>query len=183
MIEHVLSPLSDQQADYVEKIVSDNFFPWFYFPNTHDFDKHSHLSYGFQHTAMQSGNENSQFCEIAKFVTLAVANRAGLLVDSIVHLRFNLLTRQENDIPPHFHTDIPQSFFDENPHFGKHYSALYYINDSDGCTVFEDSETKVSPVKNTGLVFDGKLRHSASYPKNSSVRLVLNMNFFVQNQD
>ena len=178
MIKHVVNPLSYQQADYVEKIVSDNFFPWFYFPNTHDFDKHSHLSYGFQHTAMQSGNENSQFCEIAKLITLAVANAAGVFVDSIVHLRFNLLTKQTETVPPHFHTDIPDSFFIEHPNFGKHYSALYYINDSDGPTIFEDSNKKINPLKNTGVVFDGSLSHSASYPFTNTTRLVLNMNFF-----
>jgi hypothetical protein len=178
MIRHVVSPLAEQQANYLEKIVSDNFFPWFYFANTHDFDEHNQISYGFQHTAMQSGNENSQFCEIAKFVTLAVADAAGVVVDSIVHLRFNLLTKQTEKISPHYHTDIPESFFVEHPGFGKHYSALYYINSSDGCTIFEDNQQEIEPIKNTGIVFDGALRHSASYPRTNTTRLVLNMNFF-----
>ena len=178
MIEHVLSPLSFQQANYLEKIVSDNFFPWFYFPNTHTFDRTDYVSYGFQHTAMQNGTENSQFCEIAKIVTLAVANTAGIFVDSIVHLRFNLLTIQSQDIPPHYHTDIPESFFVEHPEFGKHYSALYYINNSDGCTIFEENKRQIEPVKNTGVVFDGSFRHSSTYPKRNTTRLVLNMNFF-----
>jgi hypothetical protein len=178
MIKHVVNPLSFQQADYIESIVSSNNFPWFYLANTHDSEKSDYLSYGFQHTAINAGTENSQFCEIGKLITFAVANAAGINLSSIYHLRFNLLTKQTESIPPHFHTDIPKSFFIEHSNLGKHYSALYYINDSDGCTVFEDSNMKINPVKNTGLVFDGSLSHSASYPMVNSSRFVLNMNFF-----
>jgi hypothetical protein len=179
MIKQVYNPLSQQEADQVEQMASDKFFPWYYFGNVHNVENGSSITYGFQHTAIDNGKENSSVCEMAKSITHSVANAAGLEIESIYHLRFNLLTKQHIDIAPHFHTDLFPYFYAQNPHLGKHYSGIYYINDSDGCTLFENEETKIEPIKNTGVVFDGTMMHSASYPMSNQIRLVLNMNFFV----
>ena len=159
-------------------MVSSRFFPWFYFDNVHNVENGSSVTYGFQHTAIDLGRENSSVSEIAKSVTYAMADAAGLTIDSIYHLRFNLLTKQHIDITPHFHTDLSSDFYAEHPHLGRHYSAIYYINNSDGCTQFAGQETGIEPLKNTGVVFDGTIMHSASYPMTNQMRLVLNMNFF-----
>lgn len=182
MIKQIYNPLSVQQADYIEQKISDKFFPWYYFENVHEVESDSDITYGFQHTAVEFGKDNSSLCETAKLITYAVANVAGITIDYIHHLRFNLLTKQSNNIVPHFHTDLTSEFYEQNPHLGKHYSALYYINNSDGCTIFEKSKKKIEPIKNTGVVFDGSLSHSALYPQSNQIRLVLNMNFFSDEQ-
>jgi hypothetical protein len=182
VIKQVYNPLSTQQADYIEQQVSDKFFPWYYFGNVHAVESKSSVTYGFQHTALEYGKDNSSLCETAKLIAYAVANSAGITIDSIYHLRFNLLTIQSNDIEPHFHTDLTSEFYEQNPHLGKHYSAIYYINNSDGCTLFEGQKTTIKPIKNTGVVFDGTMMHSASYPMSNQIRLVLNINFFSNEQ-
>lgn len=179
MIKKVKNPLSQQEANLVEEMVSTNSFPWYYFDNIHNVENGNSINYGFQHTAIDRGEENSGVCELAKSITHSVASAAGLKIESIFHIRFNLYTKQTEIIKPHFHTDLNQEFYEQNPNFGKHYSAIYYINDSDGCTLFEKQETRIEPIKNTGVVFDGTIMHSASYPMNNQIRLVLNMNFFV----
>lgn len=178
MIKKVESPLSSQEANYVEQMLSGREFPWYYFDNVHNVENGSSVTYGFQHTVIDNGKANSSTLEMAKSITHSVAEAAGIEIESIYHLRFNLLTKQNVDIAPHFHTDLFPCFYAQNPHLGKHYSGIYYINTSDGCTLFENEETTVEPIKNTGVVFDGTMMHSASYPKNNQIRLVLNMNFF-----
>jgi len=177
MIKHLVNPLSTQQANQLEDLVSGNMFPWFYFSNTHSFEKTKHISYGFQHTVIADGQDYTQLASLVRFVTYSIANAAGLSADEIVHVRFNLLPKQSVEVPLFFHTDIPNDFA-KNDVSKKHYSALYYINDSDGCTVFEKSNKRIEPIKNTAVVFDGNLMHSASYPLVATERLVLNMNFF-----
>ena len=177
-IKKLKNPLSEQQANDIEQIVSGRFFPWYYLNNVHNVENSNSITYGFIHNVINEGRENSDLCDVAKSITYSVADAAGVKVDSIFHLRFNMLTKQAEEIKPHFHIDLSQNFYENNPHLGKHYSALYYIHDSDGCTVFEESKQEIEPVKNTAVVFDGKLSHSASYPKMNQIRLVLNMNFF-----
>ena len=72
------------------------------------------------------------------------------------------------DLPPH----IDQSF--------PHWVCLYYINDSDGDTVFFDKNNKeikrVSPKKGRIAFFDGSIYHCGSTPSNIP-RAVVNYNF------
>ena len=63
----------------------------------------------------------------------------------------------------------------------KHIVMLYYVNDSDGDTYFYEKgivKDKVSPKKNTAVVFDGNTYHASSNPS-KDVRITLNLNFGV----
>lgn len=85
--------------------------------------------------------------------------------------------------------------------YDDHYTALYYINDSDGDThLFEQYDLPhagtsfferqhkilvqqytinqtISPKKNRLLIFDGHQIHASSHPKENPYRIVLNINF------
>ena len=69
-----------------------------------------------------------------------------------------------------------------DPHndiYEPHLVCLYYINDSDGDTVFFNKENeikRVSPKKGRIVLFDGAIKHSAGIPKNLP-RFILNINF------
>tara|TARA_B100001250_G_scaffold381032_1_gene373003 strand:- start:119 stop:685 length:567 start_codon:yes stop_codon:yes gene_type:complete len=82
------------------------------------------------------------------------------------------------------------------PHIDSHHPhtvMLYYVNDSDGDTHFYEKGDysvqnyfnkkdfgpvlhKVSPKKNTAVVFDGNTYHASSNPS-ENVRITLNLNF------
>jgi hypothetical protein len=69
--------------------------------------------------------------------------------------------------------------------YDPHFSLLYYVNDSDGDTVFfEDDKTtiikKVSPKKGRMVLFDGSIPHAASTPTKNS-RCIINYNFSILN--
>ena len=70
---------------------------------------------------------------------------------------------------PHIDTSIP------------HIVALYYINDSDGDTLFfQDKDgafeefMHVTPQANTMVCFDGSIFHAAQPPRKSPIRLAIN---------
>jgi len=68
------------------------------------------------------------------------------------------------------HTDVDFS----------HWVFLYYVNDSDGDTIFYNEQKeiikRVAPKKGRIAFFDGSIYHSASTP-NTSSRAVININF------
>lgn len=102
------------------------------------------------------------------------------------------------------HENINNSSKYNNPHTDyqeDHYSAIYYLNDSDGDTFFfkeyDDPnfgtiqqrwdkiqsitnftvEKSVTPKKNRIVIFDGHQFHASSHPKESPYRIILNVNF------
>ena len=70
---------------------------------------------------------------------------------------------------PHIDFDIP------------HTTALYYVNDSDGETIFFDENgtitDKIKPEKNKLIIFDGSKMHASSSPTYATNRIVINFNY------
>lgn len=102
------------------------------------------------------------------------------------------------------HQNIANSSLYNNPHTDyqdDHYSAIFYLNDSDGDTFFfkeyDDPssgtaqqrwdkiqsisnftvEKSLTPKKNRLVIFDGHQFHASSHPKMSPYRIILNVNF------
>jgi hypothetical protein len=66
----------------------------------------------------------------------------------------------------------------------KRYTGVYYLNDSDGDTLFyaDDGQTVIGsaePEANTMIVFRSGLLHSRQLPLTNNTRLVLNLNALV----
>ena len=69
----------------------------------------------------------------------------------------------------------------------KHYTALYYVNNSDGDTIIFDQKkrskeysihTRISPEKGKLCIFDGEHFHASSRPKKCEFRIVITLNFY-----
>lgn len=69
-----------------------------------------------------------------------------------------------------------------------HYTFLYYLNDSDGDTIFFNEKypneekkltvhKRIKPKANTAVLFDGLQLHSSSVPVNTDYRATININF------
>tara|TARA_B100001057_G_scaffold64039_3_gene57589 strand:- start:7158 stop:7685 length:528 start_codon:yes stop_codon:yes gene_type:complete len=68
------------------------------------------------------------------------------------------------------HTDRPE----------KHLGLIYYVNDSDGDTVFFEKEKvieKVTPKKGRIVLFDGETLHSGGFPTDNP-RCIVNFNIY-----
>lgn len=62
-----------------------------------------------------------------------------------------------------------------------HNVAIIYINSNDGFTYFKDG-AKVESVENRCVIFPGNLMHSGSTCTNSPLRVVLNINYTIDNE-
>jgi len=88
------------------------------------------------------------------------------------------LQHQFTDNKPEYHNVPHYDLQDRN-----HFVCIYYVNDSDGDTLFFDNEKncnvigRVSPKKGRLLFFNGNMLHASQHPLKSSERVVINMDF------
>ena len=173
--------------DFFEDYVTQNTFAWFYqkdiATDNHAFDDKNYFpSSGFTHVALDRGYVNSGHFTTginleARVVDLAEAFNVEM--ENIIRVKLNLTTpvpgyQSNNYCSPH--TDF------EEPHW----VFLYYINDSDGDTIFFNNSTdleiikRVTPKKGTAVLFDGKIYHTQSNPITSASRINMNVNVFLK---
>ena len=76
-----------------------------------------------------------------------------------------------------YHTD-----YDHDPNYEKYKhmkTALYYLSDTNGPTIFEKTGKEVECVKNRLLVFPAYERHSGiTHTEGDNKRIVINFNYF-----
>jgi len=57
-------------------------------------------------------------------------------------------------------------------------TAVYYLNDNNGYTLFEKNNKKVMSKENRIVIFDAQMRHTGTNTTNQKKRVVLNLNYF-----
>jgi hypothetical protein len=138
-------------------------------------------SFQFEHRAKEKNEKLSSFSDEAEDILNIFAKRNNIVVDNIFRVKANIVVgNSQNDNTYHFpHVDSI------NPH----YVFLYYVNDSDGDTVFFNEFfngekikkitefDRVKPKAGLGVVFNGLQYHASSSPIESKFRCVLNINF------
>jgi len=181
--------LGNNLFNQVSKILTDIHIPYYYSESTAFLDeKPRHIFDGsFSHLVMQNNEQYSNLAPFLEAVCYAAFDNAGVDVDRIIRIRLGLLTPTTETIVHTPHVDF------EEPHN----SALLYINDSDGDTIFYEERyerswkdnrskpqelefkisDKVSPKANRLVWFDGYQYHSSSTPTKHTKRLVMNINY------
>lgn len=113
-----------------------------------------------------------------------ITENAGFVLDEVLRAKANLVFSDSTNTALHKppHTDIDQN--------AKYYTAIYYVNDSDGDTIFFSANTpinnvfkqtsKVSPKKGRAVLFDGHTYHAGQLPTLHKNRCVINFNFTVK---
>jgi hypothetical protein len=110
----------------------------------------------------------------------AFVSKHGIFYDKIIRVKLNWLPRSFSNSGYHTpHVDYAS----------EHKVFLYYINDSDGDTVFfnerlsneiPDSFTedlRVNPLAGRGVIFNGDVYHASSSPVETEFRCILNIDF------
>tara|TARA_Y100000004_G_C8766959_1_gene349052 strand:+ start:59 stop:667 length:609 start_codon:yes stop_codon:yes gene_type:complete len=126
------------------------------------------------HFSFLDGMMNSDFfdkiSEVLKYIPYNV-----LKIDTIRH---NLTFNHRGTGSPNYQT-IHKDHDDENM-----YSLLYYVNDSDGDTLFFEENGKeknrVSPKRNRATLYKSSEFHAASNPVEHTTRIVINFKFFME---
>jgi len=147
---------------------------WAYYSNVTD--ESDNFNPGFNHTLLEYNADSKyepRLCNPDIWMYLQslyiTASILKLNIQTLFTARLFLQTpslKREIILP---HTDLDHS----------HLVFLYYINDSDGDTIFLKNNKvfkKVSPKKGRVVIFDGSIEHSGGVPIKSS-RFVLNVDF------
>lgn len=170
---------------------SNSRFPWFYAPSTNIDRQDGGVisnemvkdSAQFVHVGMSNSEKISPFADEGKWLLEKFCKKNNIKIENIIRVKANLITKDCESTGYH----LPHIDFD-SPHL----VFLYYVNDSDGDTVFFnerysswgkfDSDNihtagKISPKAGRAVVFDGLQYHASSSPILNDFRCVININF------
>ena len=164
----------------IENIISSLRFPWYYLDEI-TYVKTDELfegsdgipTFGFSHLLYDIETKyESDKLDFIFPVALLLSDLFGKEIVELLRIKTNLLLNIRNNKPNKSHIDynIP------------HWTMLYYVNDSDGDTIFYDSKNgketrRCSPQKGKAVLFDGLIYHSSSCPIQNNKRIILNINF------
>ena len=183
--------LDYEYQDHLEKIllIREN-FPWYLHHSSNygpeNYDDYVEFNSGlplekehpqFVHLFYNDEKQNSDFFPtIGKFFK----SNIHFEIERFFRIKANLniqIPNQLKDIHGPLHRDSPHDYLE---------SILYYVNDSDGETLFFDNDRnlikKVKPKKGRAIIFDSNIIHAASSPINCRFKVVINCIVYKKNR-
>jgi hypothetical protein len=168
--------LTQESADYIEKLHLTNEMPWFFLSKTCDDD--TILDSNVIDTNMFFHSQKSVDSDM---VSDYYNDVIGIIdeVSKLTNKKFGRVKRIKSNLT------YPWPGYTKNnygplhrDYTDDHWSFLYYVNDSDGDTRFFDDKKnvahKATPKKNTGILFQSDIWHAASSPIEFETRAVIN---------
>lgn len=200
-IDNFISP---RYAEHLKQTVMDAKFPWYFNRDITSplwFWQQNHLNdstleveessfTGFMHILWGREGKESNFYDIFVPLLYSMEEKINMTIAELVQLRLGLFTLNKNRQPYH----VPHVDYQDD---GLKYTAIYYLNDSDGDTYFFNEfldpnikrfingydpslftvAKSVKPKQGKLVLFDGRRYHASSYPESTPERMVLNINF------
>ena len=158
-------------ADEIEKLLTSDNFGWFYNPTT-SYKEKIPDTFQFIHKFYDEVyNSASYYYEKAFYLFHAT----GIKYEKFLRIKanFTVPSLKLGTKHQHIHRDIEEENIS---------TFLYYVNDSDGDTIFYDDNKKeikrFKPKKGTGLVFKSNILHAGSNPVKYDKRMIINFNFY-----
>ena len=183
MVEDIIEVEDFLPKMYVDKINQDiaeaENFNWNLIKNI-TFKGESETFPSFTHMAFKRDEGIVSDCfEFLYPLVCMIPEKTGIEVKELHRLRLGLIVKQPKKEVHPAHIDMPGQ---------KHYTALYYINESDGDTYIYDQvdgedpskftiKKRIKPKKNKIAIIDGKYYHSSSSCVRNNKRVVLTINF------
>jgi len=162
--------LNKQTADDVENLLLSGDFNWFFSPNTYGenfnpISKNEIETYQLTHTFYKDNINSPYFNFIVNLIK-------DVDYKSVLRIRANFVGNISN-LNKEKHQPIHTDRNEKNCK-----TLLYYVNDSDGDTIFFDDKNKiykkVKPKKNRAVLFNSNIKHAGSNPIKSKYRVVIN---------
>lgn len=168
--------LPKNKSDKIEEILLSQDFPWFLIKKSSGESKEVNGykdTVQFEHHFFRDGNQTSSgftfFCDL---LNLSDFISKFNVPNKVIRMKSNLLLKTQKT-PNTPHVDF------SDPHF----VLLYYVNDSDGPTIFYEKNAnkfnkikEIIPKKGTFVLFDGSTYHSSTPPQLNDYRCVININ-------
>lgn len=180
-------------ADQIEADIMAMKFPWYYIKDVTN--KNYGSNSGLTHLAFNFGNEPSDWFPFIMPLVYSITEAAGHTLEKLLRIRVGCLTQTHDT-----------SYMHNTPHLDftmPHYTACYYVNDSDGDTIvfdqtMQDMNTtditedalydyvaktnftiakQATPKKGSLCVFDGLHFHASTKPKQHDRRIVITINY------
>lgn len=159
--------LSKEQHELIKNTMLGDMFPWYYYPSKVSDVKNTELDprYDFQftHGFYLKHAPKSQYISMIEPI-LEILNPSA-----IVRIKANLTPVSDRLITYGYHVDY-ENF--------QGLTAIYYVNDNNGMTVFDDG-TEIESKENRLLIFDSKIKHTGTSCTNQKVRCVINFNYYI----
>jgi hypothetical protein len=121
---------------------------------------------------------NSNWWGLVNNIVTMAEHYIGRSADEIYRVKANLSLPMKPDADTYSfpHYDSPKD----------HVTILYYVNDSDGDTVFFDDDNnikdRISPKANRAVIFDSNILHAASNGQTSERRVVINTVLYMKGE-
>lgn len=186
--------IAKEYQDLLEQNLCGFDFDWHYSPVTVDyenlqkntfFDKNTIDTYQFCHLFAYHNKTTSSYWQLIAPLLFHLTAKEGVDTREVLRCKANLTINQLqfNEscyYPAHFDTQIDDD--------SSTITAIYYVNDSDGDTIFFETPqdnnveelkiiNRITPKKGTLVYFDSKTLHAGQLPRNSKQRCVINFNF------
>ena len=159
--------ISHVESEKIKSQIFGVFFSWYYkdyvvadedaTENTQDYQ------FQFTHSFQENGNivtpmENWEMLFPIYYVIQPM---------NFIRVKANLIPRAEKIVPHGLHIDTfaPNSV-----------TGIYYVNDNNGCTQFEDGD-KIESKQNRIVLFPSNLKHTGTTCTDAKVRVAININF------
>jgi hypothetical protein len=196
--------IPQRYQQHLKETILDSKFPWYFNRDITSplwFWKENHLNdstlevedssfTGFMHILWGREGKESEFYDIFVPLLYSMEEKINMSIKDLIQLRLGLFTLNKNRQPYH----VPHVDYQND---GLKYTAIYYLNDSDGDTFFFNEfldpnikrfingydpslftvAKSVKPKQGKLVLFDGRRYHASSYPESTPERMVLNINF------
>jgi Rps23 Pro-64 3,4-dihydroxylase Tpa1-like proline 4-hydroxylase len=149
-------------------------FPWFYNENATNYQNNvsNENTFQFVHIFYGSGRINSDKYQLIQTIMWFFEKETGIKIKAIDRVKANLTTRYNmttKDKLDAVHKDHDDKNF---------LSLVYYVNDSDGDTIFYDEngniEHNVTPQANSLVYFKSNISHAGMFPRLNKRKIVIN---------
>lgn len=199
MVQIIDKLLPQGYVDQIEQDLNRMQFDWHYISDVTNRDYGNNS--GFVHVAHDLGKEPSPWYPFIKPIIYSIEEATGHKISTLLRIRVGLLMKTAE---PEYDYNTPHVDF-----LMPHYTACYYVNDTDGDTVIfdqhlQDMQTneiteqvvldyvdktdftinaRCSPKRGQVCVFDGLNFHASSKPKYNEKRMVITINYITEEQD
>ena len=169
--------MSKETADTIEKDLLGDYFDWYWNKSTLGLDEVDNFK-------TKNTVDGGQFCHRLLDTN---TNTRSTLYEGFIKV-FDIIN-YENTIRVKCNLNLNKTGYKKTSHQPIHIdvsskenkSLIYYVNDSDGDTIFFNKKLKeikrVTPKKNTAVLFDSNILHCGCNPIKSSMRGVINFIF------
>jgi len=94
-----------------------------------------------------------------------------LKTTALIRIKANLTMKTQDPFTCNFHTDVTNDYKNSK-------TAVFYLNNNNGYTLFKKGKRKVESVANRIVIFDAKEEHTTVTQTDTNIRVVLNLNFY-----